>query len=103
MKFCNTLLLLIILVIFSSMGQTSGSFEELNSNQFAEKINAAEKPQILDVRTPDEFASEHIDNAVNLNWNSADFETQAANYDKSKPVYLYCLSGGRSKKAAKKL
>jgi len=103
MKFCQTALFVIFLAFSSCIGQTAGSFEEINSDQFSEKINTDEEPQILDVRTPDEFASEHIEKAVNLNWNSSDFETKAANYDKSKPVYVYCLSGGRSKKAAKKL
>ena len=91
-------------MIFTSCnGQTSGNFEEIAPKEFSEKIKTTQKPQVLDVRTPDEFASEHIDNAINVNWNNPDFAAKAETYDKSKPVFVYCLSGGRSKKAAAKL
>ncbi|MFH6944435.1 thioredoxin domain-containing protein [Flavobacterium sp. FlaQc-50] len=103
MKFFSTLLLLTVFTITSCNQKQTNSFEEISPKVFAEKIKTTENPQILDVRTPDEFASEHIDNAINVNWNDEDFATKAATYDKSKPVFVYCLSGGRSKKAAAKL
>jgi thioredoxin len=55
------------------------------------------------VRTPEEYAVERIDNAVNVNWNGADFESKASTYDKSKPIFVYCKVGGRSAQAANKL
>lgn len=61
------------------------------------------KAQIIDVRTPQEFAGGAIDNAVNIDWNNPDFIKNIENLDKNQPVYVYCLSGGRSKKAADKL
>lgn len=57
--------------------------------------------QILDVRTPAEFNSGHIDNALLADWNDAkEFERRVAFIDKKKPVYVYCLGGGRSSNAA---
>jgi thioredoxin len=103
MKFPKILLLIVSIVIISCNDKKSNSFESLHPKEFAEKIKTTDHPQILDVRTPDEFESEHIDNAKNVNWNGDDFEAKAASYDKSKPVFVYCLSGGRSKKAATKL
>jgi thioredoxin len=103
MKFPKILLLIISVLLISCNDKKSNSFESIAPKEFAEKIKTTEKPQILDVRTPDEFESEHIDNAKNVNWNSDDFASKARSYDKSKPVYVYCLSGGRSKKAATKL
>lgn len=103
MKFPKILLLIVSVVFISCNDKKSSSFESLHPKEFAEKIKTTDHPQILDVRTPDEFESEHIDNAKNVNWNSDDFEAKAASYDKSKPVFVYCLSGGRSKKAAAKL
>ena len=103
MKFPKILLLIVSVVFISWNDKKSSSFESLHPKEFAEKIKTTDHPQILDVRTPDEFESEHIDNAKNVNWNSDDFEAKAASYDKSKPVFVYCLSGGRSKKAAAKL
>lgn len=103
MKFPKILLLIVSVVFISCNDKKSSSFESLHPKEFAEKIKTTDHPQILDVRTPDEFESEHIDNAKNVNWNSDDFEAKAASYDKSKPVFVYCLSGGRSKKATAKL
>lgn len=103
MKLPKILLLIVSVVFISCNDKKSNSFESLHPKEFAEKIKTTDHPQILDVRTPDEFESEHINNAKNVNWNSDDFEAKAASYDKSKPVFVYCLSGGRSKKAAAKL
>lgn len=68
----------------------------MKPEDFAQKINSTSQPQILDVRTPKEFSDQHLDNAVNINWNSDDFDKKVAGLDKSKPVFVYCLSGGRS-------
>ncbi len=42
-------------------------------------------------------------NAKNIDWNGDDFAKQIALLDKSKPVFVYCLSGGRSSAAAKQM
>ncbi|MCV9930547.1 thioredoxin domain-containing protein [Flavobacterium sp. LS1R49] len=103
MKFPKAFLIIIALVFASCNKQSTKGIEVIEPAAFAEKISATQNPLIIDVRTPDEFASEHIDNAINVNWNSEDFATKIASYDKSKPVFVYCLSGGRSKKATQKL
>ena len=56
--------------------------------------------QVIDVRTPAEFNSGHIEHAKNININDAQFEAQIAALDKSKPVLVYCAVGGRSARAA---
>lgn len=102
MKLTKTLLLLVTFVLFSCNEKKTTS-SEIAPKEFAEKIKTTENPQIIDVRTPEEFETEHIDNAKNVNFNSDDFAAKVSSYDKSKPVFVYCLSGGRSKKAAEKL
>jgi len=99
------ILSLLTLLVFnlSCKGQESKYRETIPPAVFAEKIKTVPNAQLLDVRTPEEFTKEHIDNADNVNWNSADFVSQVAKYDKTKPVFVYCLSGGRSKQAAGKL
>jgi rhodanese-related sulfurtransferase len=58
--------------------------------------------QVLDVRTPGEYKSGYIKNALLADWmNQADFVKNVQSLDKSKPVYTYCLVGGRSGEAAK--
>jgi rhodanese-related sulfurtransferase len=56
--------------------------------------------QLLDVRTPAEYQSGHLSNAMLANWNNeSEFKTRVQALDKSKPVYTYCLSGARSNAA----
>jgi thioredoxin 1 len=57
--------------------------------------------QLVDVRTSGEYESGHIGDAKLMDVNEDEFDTQIASLDKTKPVYVYCLSGGRSKTAAK--
>lgn len=57
--------------------------------------------QVLDVRTGGEYQSGHLKHALQADWNNAaQFKERTAALDKSKPVYVYCLSGGRSAAAA---
>ena len=62
-----------------------------------------EKVQLIDVRTPEEFAAGHIEGAKNIDFKAADFQKKFAEFSKEEPVYLYCRSGNRSGKAAKEL
>ena len=83
--------------------QTSKNIEVLPAIDFSHKILATSKAQIIDVRTPEEFESGHIDNSKNIDWFDKDFEKNVASVDKTKPVFVYCKVGGRSAKAAAKL
>lgn len=77
--------------------------QSLTAVEFSEKIQALTDEQIIDVRTPQEFAGGYISGAVNINYNDPGFMAQINNLDKNKPVMVYCLSGGRSSDAAQKL
>jgi rhodanese-related sulfurtransferase len=98
-----TLLLIIGLTLSSCTGQTNPNVSTIPPAAFAEKIKEIPGAQIIDVRTPEEYAAQHIDNAKNINWNGDNFISDAQKLDKSKPVFVYCTVGGRSKKAADKL
>ncbi len=56
---------------------------------------------ILDVRTPEELASGHIENAVNIDFTAPDFRQQISKLDRQKTYLVYCQSGVRSLNAAK--
>lgn len=96
-------LLLLPLLFLNCQGQTSKNIHTVDTKVYAEKLNANQNPQLLDVRTPEEYSTGHIGNAVNVNWNGNDFVTKANAYDKSKPIFVYCKAGGRSLDAADKL
>jgi rhodanese-related sulfurtransferase len=64
----------------------------------------SKKVQLVDVRTPNEYKGGHIKNAVNIDFfNHSNFILSFSKLDKEQPVYLYCRSGNRSQKAARKL
>jgi rhodanese-related sulfurtransferase len=67
---------------------------------FEAKI-ATPNVQLVDVRTPQEFANGHLENAKNVNFNDPEFKQKIALLDKSKPIAVYCGVGGRSGKASK--
>ena len=51
---------------------------------------------IIDVRTSEEFAAEHIENATNIDFYSKAFQDMLNNLDKNKTYLIYCKVGGRS-------
>lgn len=59
--------------------------------------------QLVDVRSKEEYESGFIGNAQNIDFNSPTFDEDISKLDKSKPVLLYCRTGGRSAKCSKKL
>ena len=51
---------------------------------------------ILDVRTPEEFAEGHIENAVNIDFYADAFPDELDGLDRDKTYLIYCRSGSRS-------
>jgi thioredoxin len=99
-----TIALLAILFNSCGSGQTNSTTKtNLSAIEFAEKLKEMPTAAILDVRTPDEFSKGHLANALNYDWNGNEFDKQIATLDKSQPVLVYCLSGGRSSSAATKM
>jgi thioredoxin 1 len=98
-----SIILAAILFNSCSNGQTQGTKTNLSATEFADKIKELPTATIIDVRTPDEFSKGHLANANNYDWNGNEFDKQIAPLDKSKPVFVYCLSGGRSSSAANKM
>ena len=92
-----------ITLILSSCTNSQPSETNLSAEVFSNKIQELDNELIIDVRTPGEFKEGHIENALNINWNDPSFSQETSKLDKSKPVMVYCLSGGRSASAARKL
>jgi rhodanese-related sulfurtransferase len=75
----------------------------LDAAAYAKAI-LGKKVQLVDVRTADEYRGGHIKNALNIDfYNSGNFIEAFEKLKKDQPVYLYCRSGARSQKAARKL
>ncbi|UCE93629.1 MAG: rhodanese-like domain-containing protein [Flavobacteriaceae bacterium] len=108
-----TKIFLLIALIFTGMTASCGQDKKNQSNGSQENeskislISASELDKVndgillIDVRTPEEFASGHIENSININIGSDDFKEQIAALPKDQEIYLYCKKGGRSNSAAK--
>lgn len=55
---------------------------------------------LVDVRSPSEYATGHVQGAVNLPLDRLASEALAVLPDKAAPLVLYCVSGARSEMAA---
>ena len=85
------------------VGKGTAQTTDLSTNEF-ENGSKKEDVQILDVRTPAEYNTGHIKNAFLVDWTQRDvFEERVKYLDKNKPVYTYCLVGGRSSAAVARL
>lgn len=80
-----------------SFAQTS---QTLSARSFGAQLEKDTNKVLIDVRTPEEFKQGHLPHAENINWNDKDFVINVTDFYKNKNIYLYCLSGGRSTKAA---
>jgi rhodanese-related sulfurtransferase len=79
---------------------SSGSATKVSPKEFADVISD-ESVVVLDVRTPAEFASGHLPNAININFEGANFKQEVSALDKSTTYAVYCRSGNRSSQAVK--
>ena len=80
----------------SGQDTTGGSVEQ----QKFEKLMKKKNTYVVDVRTPEEYKSGFIANAVNYNvMDSVAFINNISSLDKNKKYLLYCKSGRRSGKA----
>lgn len=81
---------------------TKNAIERLDAKTFKSKIESG-AVQLIDVRTPGEFNQSHIEGSLNYDYYQRSFRSQMNTLDKSKPVYIYCRSGSRSRSASYKL
>jgi len=92
---------LVVCALFLQACTGSQQEETLGAKDFQSKFEEmSDQAQLLDVRTPEEFAGGHLDRALNMDIKGADFEDGLKNLHKNQPVFVYCLSGGRSAAAA---
>jgi len=99
----NKTLAFIMALLGMGCSACSQAYETVSPKEF-ETLIAQEDVQLLDVRTPEEFAEGHISGAVNINVQGDDFMALAQKELKTdKRVAVYCRSGKRASKAAEML
>src|SRR6218665_372960 len=95
--------LLNLAVVGTACSQEKNQSTNLSATTFSEKIKELPNEVVLDVRTPEEYAKGHLIDSKNINWKDTNFADRVEQMDKSKPIFVYCLSGIRSAAAAKKM
>ena len=89
------------LLIFSQ--KTSFSYEILNYESFKNEISN-DDVLLFDVRTTDEFNSGHIKGSINIDFYDKKIFTEFfEKIEKSKPIFIYCRTGNRSKQSSELL
>lgn len=103
MKIINPTFLILFFAFVATCvsAQTNTIHKVLSPKEFVEAYNAEKDALLLDVRTPGELKKVgFLKGSINLNIFDEDFKQQLEKLDKTKPVYVYCHSGGRSDEAA---
>ena len=86
--------------LWACAGNKKVEYKNLTSAQFEEFIKDSEV-QLLDVRTPEEYADGHIPSSLNINVKDENFASHIDDLlTKDKKVAVYCRSGKRSRAAA---
>lgn len=77
-------------------------YKDLSVEEFRDCLSkGGESVQLLDVRTPQEFAEGHIPGAINIDWLADGFiEAVQASIAPEQEILIYCRRGRRSAKAA---
>ncbi len=64
-----------------------------------ENVDMSSVTAVIDVRTPEEFATGHLDGAVNIDWQGATFFDEILKFDPAGTYIVYCRSGNRAGQA----
>lgn len=69
----------------------------------AEPVSISAETVVIDVRTPEEFASGHLEGAINIDVQSPSFDAMASQLPTDGEYVIYCRSGNRSASAIERL
>jgi phage shock protein E len=82
--------------ILSALRGARTTVPNISGEEFHRLMREHADALVLDVRTPAEFHAGHIPGAINLDMMDFDFTSKVEQYDRGRPVLLYCRSGNRS-------
>lgn len=101
--YSKNLLLLAFLsfaILPSAMAQKEGKIKTMGVEKFHKTLIKAKNPQLIDVRSPEEYEDGHLNGSVNYNISDSTLSENLDKLNKKKPVFVYCRFGVRSQQAA---
>jgi len=78
-------------------------FTVITPEQGAALIAERSDVVVVDVRTPEEYATGHLENAVNVDVSASTFDAELAGLDPNGTYVVYCRSGNRSAQAVARM
>ena len=90
--------LIATMLLLTGCSSSAAGVTNMNVSEFSTKITEA-GVVTLDVRTPGEFMTGHIQGAQNIDFESGSFENEISTLDKNGTYAVYCRSGNRSGQA----
>ena len=103
MKKLLSVFLAAILLAGCSAPKETASYRQISMDEAITMMEEESGYIILDVRTPEEFADQHIPGAVNISNKTFGTAEIPELPDKDQLILVYCRSGNRSKQASEKL
>lgn len=103
MKYLILLIIILIPALLFGKGQSTSGYRRISQEEAHRIMQEDEKAIILDVRTPSEYKSGHIRNAINIPNETIDEDIVDNLPDKNTTILVYCRSGNRSRQASGKL
>lgn len=87
-------IILILLSTFFVVNITCYAADKITSDEAWKKIKAG--ALLVDVRSADEFASGHVEGALNIPYDKINEHLSELGNDKTREIVLYCHSGRRA-------
>ena len=91
----------LLAAVVVSCGDSAGdqTLETVSPTAASEVLATNPDAILLDIRTPEEYASERIAGAENIDFYAPDFSDQLASLDPDETYVVYCRSGNRTDSA----
>ena len=91
----------LLAAVVVSCGDSAGdqTLETVSPTAASEVLATNPGAILLDIRTPEEYASERIAGAENIDFYAPDFSDQLASLDPDETYVVYCRSGNRTDSA----
>lgn len=88
-----------LFVITSSIYGCGNTDDVISSSELVARIGSGTAPLILDVRTPEEYAAEHIPGAINITHAELHDRLSELEEHRNDEMVVYCRSGKRARLA----